>query len=217
MVFSGWPIEAVEFYEGLQADNTKTYWTANRGVFDRSVHAPMVELLAELAGEFGQGRIFRPYRDVRFSADKSPYKTSIYAALDGGGFVRFSAEGLTAATGYYAMAPDQLDRYRRAVADDASGAALAAVVDTLTARDVEVGGAATLKSAPRGYPRDHPRIELLRSKGLIAWRHWPVAAWLGTPGAKRRVVDLLHTAAPLTAWLDEHVGPATAEPDRPPR
>jgi uncharacterized protein (TIGR02453 family) len=217
MAFSGWPIEAVEFYEGLQADNTKTYWTANKGVYDRSVHGPMVDLLAELAGEFGEGRIFRPYRDIRFRADKSPYKTSIYATLARGGFVRFSAEGLTAATGYYGMAPDQLDRYRRAVADDERGTALAAVVDSLTARKIEVGGAATLKSAPRGYPRDHPRVELLRYKGLIAWREWPVGAWLGTSAAKGRVVDLLHTAAPLTTWLDEHVGPTTAEPDRPPR
>jgi len=212
MPFSGWPVEAVEFYEGLQADNTKTYWTAHKPVYEASVYAPMAELVAELADEFGPGRITRPYRDVRFSADKSPYKTSIYATLEGGGFVGFSAGGLSAGIGYYLMAPDQLDRYRRAVAGDTSGAQLAGVVDQLRAEGVEVGGPGTLKTAPRGYPRDHPRIELLRQKSLVAWRHWPVAAWLGTAAAKRRVVDFLHTAAPLQDWLDTHVGPSTAPP-----
>jgi uncharacterized protein (TIGR02453 family) len=212
MAFSGWPAEAVEFYEGLQADNTKTYWTAHKPVYDASVHAPMVELLAELAPEFGPGRISRPYRDVRFSADKSPYKTGIYATLEGGGYVSFSAGGLSAGIGYYMMAADQLDRYRRAVADDARGADLVGIVDRLTAKQVEVGGPGSLKSAPKGYPRDHPRIELLRHKSLIAWRHWPAAAWLGTAAAKRRVVDFLRVAAPLQAWLDEQVGPSTAAP-----
>jgi uncharacterized protein (TIGR02453 family) len=212
MAFSGWPDEAVEFYEGLQVDNTKTYWTAHKPVYDASVHAPMAELLAELADEFGPGRIFRPYRDVRFRADKSPYKTAIYATLGAGGYVGFSAGGLTAGTGYYHMAPDQLDRYRRAVGDDARGARLVAIVDRLTAEGIEIGGPDPLKTAPRGYPRDHPRIRLLRHKGLIAWRQWPVGAWLGTPAAKDRIVEVLRTAAPLQAWLDEEVGPSTAPP-----
>lgn len=212
MAFTGWPDEAVEFYEGLQADNTKTYWTAHKPVYDASVHAPMVALLAELADEFGPGRIFRPYRDVRFRADKSPYKTAIYATLEGGGYVGFSAGGLTAGTGSYHMAPDQLERYRRAVDDEARGARLVAIVDRLTAEDVEIGGPDPLKTAPRGYPRDHPRIGLLRHKGLIAWRQWPVGPWLGTAAAKDRVVELLRTAAPLQAWLDAEVGPSTAPP-----
>jgi uncharacterized protein (TIGR02453 family) len=214
MAFRGWPDEAVEFFEGLQADNTKAYWTAHRAVYDRSVHAPMAALLAELAGEFGPGRIARPYRDVRFSPDKSPYKTGIYATLEAGGYVRFDAAGLTAATGYYQMAPDQLDRYRRAVADEATGIELAGIVERLGAEKVEVGGTGSLKRAPKGYPADHPRVELLRHKGLIAWRYWPAAAWLGTAAAKRRVVEFLRTAAPLHGWLEDNVGPSTAPPPR---
>ncbi len=213
MAFRGWPDEAVEFFEGLQADNTKTYWTAHKPVYEASVYAPMAGLLAELADEFGPGRIARPYRDVRFSADKSPYKTGIYAILEDGGYVNFSANGLTAAIGYYMMAPDQLDRYRSAVAAEKTGSDLVAIVDRLTTDKVEVGGSSSLKRAPKGYPADHPRIELLRHKGLIAWRHWPVAAWLGTAAAKRRVVEFLRAAAPLHAWLDEQVGPSTVAPE----
>jgi uncharacterized protein (TIGR02453 family) len=207
MAFTGWPAEAVDFYEGLAADNTKAYWTEHKPVYEALVLAPMAELLADLEPEFGAGRIARPYRDVRFSADKSPYKTAIYATFEAGGYVRFSAAGLTAALGYYMMAPDQLDRYRRAVADDAPGSDLAGIVTALTARQIQVDGTQNLKSAPRGYPADHPRIDLLRHKGLIAWRDWPAGAWLGTAQARTRVVDFLRTAAPLQDWLDQHVGP----------
>jgi uncharacterized protein (TIGR02453 family) len=213
MAFSGWPPRAVEFYDGLEADNTKAYWTEHKPVYESAVFAPMAELLDELAEEFGRGRIARPYRDVRFRADKSPYKTNCYAILDDGGYIGFSADGLSAGIGYYQMAPDQLDRYRRTVAAETSGAELAAIVERLVAGKIEVGGGSSLKSAPRGYPKDHPRIELLRYKGLIAWRHWPVAAWLHTAAAKRRVVDFLRTAAPLENWLDEHVGASTLPPD----
>ena len=207
MAFSGWPAEAVEFYEGLQADNSKVYWSAHKLIFDRDVHAPMAELLAELADEFGAGRISRPYRDLRFSADKTPYKTGIYATLERGGYVRFSADGLTAGIGYYAMSADQIERYRRAVAGDGSGADLVAIIGVLARKHIQVIGTGSLKRPPKGYPADHPRADLLRHKGLIAWRDWPVAAWLGTAAAKKRVVDFLHTAAPLQTWLNEHVGP----------
>jgi uncharacterized protein (TIGR02453 family) len=210
MGFSGWSPEAVEFFEGLRADNTRTYWNAHKGVYEASVRGPMAELLDELSGEFGPGRIARPYRDIRFRADKSPYKTEIYATLDRGGYVRFGADGLTAALGYYMMTTAQLDRYRQAVNDETHGARLAELAERLRAEGLQVGGGQTLKTAPRGYPSDHPRIELLRCKGLICWRQWPPAPWLGTAKAKDRVVGLLLTAAPLHSWLDQQVGPDPA-------
>src|SRR5207237_10378797 len=124
MGYNEWPREAIEFYEGLEADNTPAYWQDHKKDYEELVKAPMVELLAELAGEFGEGKIFRPFRDVRFSKDKSPYKTAIGATLERGGYVQFSARGLAAGSGYYVMMPDQLERYRRAVDDDTSGAEL---------------------------------------------------------------------------------------------
>jgi uncharacterized protein (TIGR02453 family) len=172
----------------------------------------MEALLAELAGEFGEGRIFRPYRDVRFSPDKSPYKTAMGARV-GEGYVQISADGLMAATGMYHMMPDQLDRYRRAVADDQTGTELEGVITTLEKAKVEVTGIDPLKTAPKGYPKDHPRVELLRNKGLIAGRSWPVAAWLGTASARTRIVEVLRAARPLNDWLSEQVGPSTMEDD----
>ena len=195
MAFSGWSPEAVEFFDGLRADNTKTYWSAHKEFYEASVREPMAALLDELSAEFGPGRIARPYRDIRFRADKSPYKTEIYATLDRGGYVRFGADGLTAALGYYMMTAAQLDRYRRAVDDDTSGARLAGLVEQLRVEGLEVGGGQMLKTAPRGYPADHPRIELLRGKGLICWRQWPTGPWLFTAKARDRVAGFLRTAA----------------------
>jgi uncharacterized protein (TIGR02453 family) len=206
--FTGWPERAFEFYEGLEADNSKEYWTAHRAVYDADVLAPMEALLAELAAEFGDGRLFRPYRDIRFSADKSPYKTAIGASLAKGGYVHLSADGLAVALGYHLMAPDQLARYRRAVAEDVTGEQLRRVLAELEGQGVDVVGEEPLKTVPRGFTKEHPRADLLRYKGLIAWQEWPVEKWMHTAGAKRRVVDHLRAAQPLQAWLDDRVGRA---------
>ena len=208
MTFRGWPAEALEFYEGLEADNSRTYWTAHKEVYDSKVRAPMVELLAELEPEFGPGKIFRPNRDVRFSADKSPYKTSIAASLAEGGYVQLTARGLGVGNGMYMMEPDQLDRYRRAVADDTTGRELEALIERIEKQRIEVSGHDALKSAPRGYPKDHPRVDLLRYKGLVAWKSWPVAAWLGTAAAKKKIADVLRASRPLNDWLAANVGPS---------
>ncbi|GJF06552.1 hypothetical protein PSD17_54990 [Pseudonocardia sp. D17] len=103
MTFEGFGEGAVEFYDGLLADNSKAYWTDQRAVYESDVREPMLALLAALEPEFGgPGKVFRPYRDVRFSADKTPYKTHC------GGYtppyyVQLSADGLMVAAGYYRM------------------------------------------------------------------------------------------------------------------
>jgi uncharacterized protein (TIGR02453 family) len=210
MAFRGWPVEAIEFYEGLEADNSKAYWQDHKSVYEQCVQRPMQELLAELAPEFGEGKIFRPYRDVRFSADKSPYKTAIAATLGTAGYIQLSAEGLATGSGTYVMASDQLERYRQAVIDDQLGGELVQVVRTLNRAGCDVTAHETLKTCPRGYPKDHPRVDLLRHKGLISWKQWPVAAWLGTAQAKKRVVEFLRTSVPLRDWLAANVGESDA-------
>lgn len=206
--FRGWPAEAIEFFEGLEADNSKSYWEQHKPVYDKAVRAPMEALLTDLEPTYGPGRIFRPYRDIRFSRDKSPYKTSI-AATVGEGYVQLSTEGLGVGTGMWEMAPDQLERYRAAVDAARTGRELDRIVATARAAGLDAMGHGILKSAPKGYPKDHPRIELLRYKGLIAWKQWPPGAWLGTPKAKDRIVDVLDKSKALTRWLTKNVGEST--------
>ncbi|MBO0730789.1 MAG: DUF2461 domain-containing protein [Acidimicrobiaceae bacterium] len=207
MAFKGWGEDAVDFFDGLEEDNSKAYWQAHKHIYEASVRRPMEELLAELSGEFGPGRIFRPYRDVRFSADKSPYKTSIAAQLEGGGYVQLSAAGLGVGSGMYHMPAEQLARYRAAVAAELPGQALANLVADARRSGMEVIAHETLKTVPRGFDRAHPRAELLRLKGLVTWREWPAGTWLASSRARTRVVEFLRGSRPICDWLDAHVGP----------
>jgi uncharacterized protein (DUF2461 family) len=126
--------------------------------------------------------------------------------------VQLSTRVLMAGRGTWMMAPDQLARYREAVAADATGATLARTIADLRSRQIDVGAHGELKTVPRGYPKDHPRADLLRAKGLTVWKEWEVGAWLGRATAKGRVVDLLRAGAPVSEWLDSYVGESHVEP-----
>jgi uncharacterized protein (TIGR02453 family) len=204
MGFSGFPDEAFEFYEGLLADNSKAYWTAHKQVYEEAVRAPLVALMAELEPEFGPAKIFRPYRDVRFAKDKSPYKTQQGAHTEAGYYVAVDADGLMVAAGLYGPSPEQLARFRTAVDADSSGAPFAALIDDLRAAGFEIAGD-RLKTRPRGTPEDHPRLDLLRHRSLYAHKGWPPEPWVHTPAALDRVRDEWRTLRPLQTWTIEHV------------
>lgn len=210
MSFAGISDDALEFYEGLAADNTKTYWTANKATYEREVRDPLVALCEVLAPEFGSPYLFRPYRDVRFARDKSPYKEQQGATV-GSGYVHISASGLLAAVGYYRMAPDQLARYREAVDNVRPGKKLERLVESLRDQGYTVSGD-TLKTRPRGYPADHPRIELLRHRSLVGWIDFGAPDWLATPAAADYVAQAWRDLMPLHAWLDRQVGPSELPP-----
>ena len=204
MTFTGFGEGAVEFYDGLIADNSKAYWTDQRAVYEADVRAPMQALIADLEPEFGPGKIFRPYRDVRFSRDKTPYKTHC-GATAGPFYVQVGADGLLVAGGYYQMASDQVARFRTAVDDERRGGDLEKRLAAL--EGLTVAGE-TLKTRPRGYDPDHPRIDLLRHKGLYAWRAWEPDDVLHEPGTLDRVAATWRMLRPLTEWLHDHVGPS---------
>ena len=202
--FTGFGEGAVEFYDGLIADNSKAYWTDQRAAYEADVRAPMQALLAALEPEFGPGKIFRPYRDVRFSHDKTPYKTHCGATV-GPFYVQVGADGLLVAGGSYQMASDQVARYRTAVDDERRGSDL---VKRLAALEGLTVAGETLKTRPRGYDPDHPRIDLLRHKGLYARRSWEPDDVLHEPGTLDRVASTWRALQPLTEWLADHVGPS---------
>jgi uncharacterized protein (TIGR02453 family) len=213
--FHGWPATALDFYRDLEQDNSRAFWLAHKDIYERDVKAPFDALGDLVAEEFGPLKVFRPNRDVRFSKDKSPYKTRCYAVTEGEGgeayYVEVSAKGIVVATGYWMMANDQLDRYRRAVDDEESGAALERIMADLAAREL-ANESPALKTAPRGYPRDHPRVELLRHKSVAVMRRYPPARWLHTAAAADRIVEVWRAAAPMNTWLAGHVGPSTEPP-----
>jgi uncharacterized protein (TIGR02453 family) len=173
-------------------------------------------MLDELAGELGgEVKVFRQHRDVRFSPDKSPYKTRTYGvvwAAPGPLFAQIDREGLFAGTGRYQLDAGQLERFRAAVADHVAGPALERAIETAHAAGVETYGEA-LKTAPRGFPRDHPRVGLLRHKALFGGRRLMAGAdGIARDAALEHARATLAACEPMNAWLAEHVGPAAAEP-----
>lgn len=213
---AGIPHDALSFYEQLEADNTKAFWEANRQRYRDVVRAPFESLSADLA-DYGRFHLFRPHNDLRFSKTKPPYKThqGAYTESEGGSgfYVQLSSRGVMCATGYYAMAKDQLERFRTAVDDDRTGPEVQRLVVALTERGYSAGAIGQLRTAPRGYPKDHPRIEMLRRKGLMVSVDFGAPAWIHTASLVRRIRASWDGAADLAAWLDAHVGPSTLEPE----
>jgi len=202
--FAGWTGDFQGFFLGLRANNSKAYFEAHRRQYEEDVRGPMVALLADLEPEFGPARLARPNRDIRFSADKSPYKTNIYADARRGGYVALDASGLVAAGGRYIMDAQQLARFREAVSAESSGRSLAAIVVELRDNNYEIGGQ-DLKRVPPPHPQDHLRGDLLRHKRLIYWRRWEIDRWIATPEARERVAQAWRDGAELNAWLATHL------------
>ena len=208
MTFDGISFAALDFYEDLESDNSKAFWTAHRHIYDEQVLAPLRELAAELAPEFGTAKLFRPFRDVRFAKDKTPYKNhqGVYFA-ESRRYLQISAAGLYASGGYYGMASDQLARYRRAVAEDLTGRSLVQAIKVAEKARQEIRGE-QLTRVPSGFAKDHPRQELLRRKSLWATREFGCPDWLQTPRAKTELVKAWRAMQPLIDWLDKNVGPS---------
>jgi uncharacterized protein (TIGR02453 family) len=210
MAFSGFAPEAFAWYEGLARDNSKAYFTRTRAVYESTARGELEALFDELATEFGgTARLFRQQRDIRFTPDKSPYKDRTYGVLVGAPssyYAELSARGLYAGSGYHQLMRDQLDRFRAAIDDDGSGRELVLAVRSVEAAGLEIAGA-SLKTAPRGYPREHPRIELLRRKALFAGRRLaPARGGIGRDAALDHVASTWRAAGPLNEWLDANVG-----------
>jgi uncharacterized protein (TIGR02453 family) len=208
MPFAGFPPAALTFYAGLEQDNTREYWQAHKDVYEDAVREPLEELLEELRGEFGTAKVFRPYRNLRFSKDKTPYKTAQAAVVtedgaEAGRYVELSASGLRVGGGMFHIPKEELDAIRRAIADDRAGPELQRIKDEL-----ERGGLTynppELKSAPRGYPREHPRIDLLRRKNHIATTTIEPGPHLHSAKAAARIAAEWRKLSPLLSWLDRH-------------
>ncbi|WP_024800224.1 DUF2461 domain-containing protein [Nocardia sp. BMG51109] len=207
--FAGFPFAGLDFYEDLEADNSKAFWTANKHVYERAVREPMAALVAELEADFGPAKIFRPHRDVRFSKNKVPYKNHqgaiVHTAQGSGWYVQIGAPGLFVAGGMYAGSPDQLARLRGTIDDDVRGAELETILATVQRAGYTLGGD-KLKTRPKGYPADHPRIELLRHKSLVVSKEFGAPDWLETPHAAKEIRKSWEAMRPMVEWVGAVVG-----------
>ncbi|MCW2789455.1 MAG: hypothetical protein JWP56_1758 [Aeromicrobium sp.] len=202
--FTGFPEAALDFYDDLEMDNTKTYWEAHKDTYATAVAAPMKALTTALADEFGQAKIFRPYRDVRFAKDKTPYKTHQGAFVPKGPatgyYVQVGAPGVRVGVGYYDAAGPRLASIRDAIADQTRGGQLEEILAAMQAAGWELGGD-RVKTAPRGYSVDDPRIELLRHKSMTLGKSYGFEPVIHTPELLDRVRADWREAAPFVEWV----------------
>jgi uncharacterized protein (TIGR02453 family) len=208
MEAAGIPLGAVEFFAELEQNNDRDWWAAHKSRWQAEVREPLQWLVDQLEGEFGQAKLFRPHRDVRFSLDKSPYKThqgAVVTTSPGVGYyVQVSSGGLMTGAGWYQPSPAQIAAYREAVLDDRSGPSLERAVTALTEAGYEISGD-QLKTAPRGVDPGHPRVALLRHRSLLAASDKGMPSWMATPEATERVRLDWQRCRTLVNWLGENL------------
>jgi uncharacterized protein (TIGR02453 family) len=218
--FEGFSPKVRDWFKGLEANNSREYFAADRAFYDTAIRDQMEALLDELSEKFGgEVKMFRQNRDVRFSPDKSPYKTNTYGVLHGpdvaagGLYASISGRGLVAGSGYHVMARDQLERYREAVDSEQRGSELSRLVADAEGAGLELWGE-SVATAPRGYPKDHERIELLRRKSLALGASLSFARGISREEGLRFVSDTWSAATPVARWLEAYVGASTLPPAR---
>ena len=201
--FNGFPREAFTFFRDLKTHNNRDWFQEHKEIYERACRDPLKALVAAL-DPLGAARISRINRDMRFSRDGGPYKNHIATGIDGY-YISLSAEGIYVATGLYKPEPPTLARLRAAIGSPASGRAIGTIIATLRRKGYEVGTHESLRTAPKGFASDHPRIELLRMKDIYAGRMMKPDASLATPKALDEIKRAMADVRPLRDWMRRHV------------
>ncbi len=209
--------DAFAFYAELEHNQNKEWWLANKHRYDQHVKAPVERLVDALGGEFGPLKIFRPYKDVRFSADKRPYKDHlglVSADMTGGAYyLQVSQHGLVLAGGFYQPAREQLARFREIVDDNRLVGDLEATLEEVAEGGFRLMTDDALATAPRGYSADHPKIELLRLKRMAISATFAPAPWMHGDELVDRVRAGWRTVGLWNEWLIDNL-PAAVEAAR---
>src|SRR3984885_1152033 len=221
--------EALKFLRGLKRNNDRVWFEARRDVFEKELKEPMLKVIGEVneaMAEFApmhvrppQKIIMRIYRDIRFSKDKRPYKTHVSGWWVRDGLQRTSGAGfyfsvrpeeVVIAAGVYMPEREQLLAIRRYLAEHHAEFRRLMKGKKLRALMTENDGV-PLTRAPKGFPEEHPAIDLLRN------RQWGVSARLPAERALKAslvkdVVERFRAAAPVIAMLN---APLVGKPKRP--
>jgi uncharacterized protein (TIGR02453 family) len=220
--FTGFADSRATFWKGLAKNNDRAWFAAHKAEFEEGWNAPMKLLLADVREvidgayphlDLGEPKVFRLFRDVRFSKDKAPYKTQLggLIPLERTGkkvtdlpvalYFHVGATELLAASGHYMMEPESLARFRAAVADDARGKELTRVLARLTKAGFSATSHEALVRVPKGYDPAHPRADLLKRKGLIASFPPLPRALLTSSALVKWLADGCKRTSKLVEWL----------------
>ena len=207
--FEGFSRNACMFFAGLEKDNSKLWFEANRKTFESQVKEPFAALLAALPDRHHPFKVFRLNRDTRFSNDKSPYKLMHGAAHSRKGgsieYLHLDKDGVLLAAGTYVMEPDKLAKFRVALTNDATAKTFKRMSARLAENGLLLnpGGSKPLSSAPRGIAADHHMIEWLRWKGCVSMERIASGDLAVGPKLLKHVEQWWRKAEPLNTWLDD--------------
>jgi uncharacterized protein (TIGR02453 family) len=211
--------EALKFLRGLKRNNDRVWFEARRGLFEKELKEPMLKLIGEVneaMAEFApmhvrppQKIMMRIYRDIRFSKDKRPYKNHVSAwwvrdglqKTSGAGFYfSVTPEEVVVAAGAYMPEREQLLAIRRYLAEHHEEFRAVMKGRKLRSLMTEDDGHA-LTRAPKGFPEEHPAIDLLKKKQWAVWSRLPGERALKATLVKD-VVERFRAAAPMIAMLN---------------
>jgi uncharacterized protein (TIGR02453 family) len=220
--FDGFADNDTKFFKALAKRNERAWFQAHKTEFEEGWNAPMKLLLSDVREaidaayahcDLGEPKVFRIFRDVRFSKDKTPYKTHVGGVIPvkrGGKritdlpmalYFHVGTPETFGAAGHYMMEPESLERFRAAVAEDKRGRELEKIVTHLTKKGFPADSHETLKRVPKGYDPEHPRAAMLKRKGLVVGFPKVPKGLLATPKLARWLADACKTTAPLVEWL----------------
>lgn len=204
--------DTVRFLNDLKVNNNRDWFQANKATFETVYKQPaeffcqlMAERMSEAFGDSYTPKLYRIYRDVRFSKDKTPYNAHLHISFSPVGqkmpafFFGLQPENLVLGAGTFGFQGGVLDAYRQRVLGS-DGADLQSIVDALADKGYRLSEPA-LKRVPRGLPADHPRTDLLRHKGLAAWFDFPDASHATSPKLFETCLDKFSDLKPLVEWL----------------
>lgn len=220
--FTGFADQAGSFFRRLAKNQDRAWFAAHKAEYEEGWQRPLDALLRDVREaidgayphvDLAEPRVLRIHRDVRFSKDKSPYKTHVAGGVNlavgdasmteapAAVFLQVGATEGFGGAGLYAMDPEKLARFRAAVLDDGRGKELARIVSGLEKKGFTLGAAETLKKVPKGVDPDHPRASLLRHKGLVVMYPGFDRAALTSRAVRDWLVKTSKQAAPLVEWI----------------
>jgi uncharacterized protein (TIGR02453 family) len=223
--FRGFDVDAMQFWHELASHMSKEWFAANKQRYQSVWVEPTMTLLREVARglkpaykpvALAEPGVLRVYRDLRFSADKTPYKTHIAGVIRLAGgriaeagnaalYLHLGIEEEYVGVGCYRFDAPRFVRWRRAVIG-APGAALLRIIASLRRKGYTPGGYESYARVPKGFAPDHPRSELLKYKGLICGFPAIPAGLLHQPRLARWLIAHAKATAPLVLWLRRHLG-----------
>lgn len=206
--FTGFGTHLVDFFDDLAANNERDWFKANKQRYDTQVAGPLRDLATLLELDFGAVKVYRPYRDIRFSTDKRPIQehASLSASDDRGYgyYLQVDADGLLLAGGLYQPPRERLERFRAMLDDPGQADRVRHRLDEACRAGFRLSDEGKLKAAPRGYSRDHPEIDLLRHTQLALATSYPPAQWLSEPACYEKVRDGWANLRSWSDWLGSH-------------